>query len=75
MTLKHDIQVNVNGSFVKGAIKNGIFISNTLINTGTKEFSQEFVKRVIKELQELDNLMDVIKLTNTLSNDDPNNLF
>lgn len=73
MSLRHDIQVNVNGIYVKGAIKNGEFISNNLINTGSKTFSQHFIQKVIKELQELEQLMESVKITHNLSETD--NIF
>lgn len=71
MTLKREVQVKVEGKYVKGSVIEGCFKTNTLIHIDARNyphgFSSEIIRNIIEELQELADIIDASEVTEELA--------
>ncbi|AEO93323.1 gp52 [Bacillus phage G] len=75
MSLITEINIKVTGDYLRGTIKNDKYLTNNLILPPSMERNKpEFglnvmqIRNIIKELEELADLMDSSNIANTLKN-------
>lgn len=75
MALKKQVEIKIEGQYIKGKIINDKFISNQLVITKANEFNSFYIEKVILELQELHNTLEGCRIGEKLTEEDTNLIF
>jgi hypothetical protein len=69
MGLRTEVQIKVDGTYVKGSVIGKSYKTNQLVNVyGNKnQYASYELKKIIAELQELADLMDGVEVTDKLA--------